>query len=592
MRLQLGEKLTEFLTLFPDTVFARQLMSLEDIPKKAKLNYIEIEIENGNLKISYLLDSRPSDSSFTSTQRQTAKPITVFKKLLPDADLPQLNAWIDTLKAYFALPQHTLDIVKGNGLLDIYDESNYVIGERSILHQSCMRHYKCQPFIDFYVRNAVSGVCVSIGGKIAARALVWNATYNRKKVSVLDRIYAATDVIGSIIDGWSKSNCDYTIHHKTKYFRNNKKNTEESLDLYVGLQDIEGPYPYLDNFKYLMGKRLYTVYNPRTDIRVLQSTEGGASQTIYAINTYRPGYVWCLKEEKWLEKEKVVLLGNKYVQKIYTTPCGACTKIILKYDSRSVELNNTVISLCKEHYGTITIDNVQYLLCTAHAMLIPREEECKRCASEPKYCAGCKKYVRNFVKISNYYYCSDCTSSVNCNTCSVELHRYQTHSVYQTRHGFPTRFCLSCFELLEVCIDCGARKLLGCECVCAQDYVSCAECSIRVHIEDTYNFENDALYCYSCFRANAFECMHCGYERHIEERSEHRDTVCQNCYDLYMFECTTCGEHTANRGMEDNICYTCYTLRRYRCQMCNLLATIPTNQPNVCQNCYVEEANV
>lgn len=584
MRLHIGTKLLSFITL-SDDIFAYKLSSMTEIPEGAKLNYIEAEVEEGKLKLSYLQNSRTSDDPFNSPLRQTAKPVTVLKKLLIDADLPKLNNWIDKLKAYFAVPEHTITVVKGNDILDIYHEKNYIEGcGNSTLGQSCMRYSKSQPFIKFYAKNekSVSGVALEIGGRVAARALIWNATHNRQKVSVLDRVYSQTAVLETILKDWARENCDFILDHTTKLFRNNKDKTEDYLDMYVGLTDSDGPYPYLDNFSMLMGQRLYSVYNPKIQSAGLKSTDGGCTSHKPAPG-YTPNHVYCNRKQVWVPKDSAVLIRQTYISKEYTVVCRACNKLESKAAVRVVDDNGERINICNNHTFPVLIDGAFYNICSAHGCLYPAlDAECRVCATAPKYCAYCVQAVTMYRRINNVIVCNNCQAPTNCSTCNEEMPTYLLHVSATDR-----LYCSSCRSLWSNCDDCGRSLEPNTVCPCAGDYVHCTTCTARVYYEDVlYPAGSEDGYCYACFNERGYECQYCS-EYYLNDDVSAIANICDACYDYHGFTCTHCESPSISESGYANICAACVGALEFRCSRCSLYTINGSRETGICEVCSI-----
>lgn len=581
MRLKIGNKLTEFLGR-SNHAFARQLLLLE-VPEGAKLNYIEAVVEDGKLKFSYLQDSRISVSPFDSPLRQTAKPVTVLKKLLVNVDLPALNSWIDKLKLHFAAPAHTIERVTGSDILFMYHEENHISGaEGSTLGQSCMRYNKCQPYIKFYARNeAVSGVWVNVDGKVAARALIWNATLNRKKVSVLDRIYAKDAVLEDIIHGWSMQNCDLTINHQTKLFRDNANGKLSYLSLYVPLNYKEPPFPYLDNFKFLQGSRLYNIYQPKTILQTLQNTDGGAG-IHHPVGGYIPNHVWLRDHSTWLKPEEATLIMDRYVPNNEVVPCKFCDVPLQKRNTIVSLLGNERIYTCGGHYYPLEINGVLHNNCVAHHNIYPVGSECSSCATMPKTCFHCLRSSREpHREIAGRYLCSRCDGTTTCVTCR------RTIRVIDTMLGRNGNiYCMACSQVWPACDDCGSTVEPGFSCYCEGDYNNCESCNTRLHIDDLYTLSTDEAWCRACIDEHAFSCYICDFYVPRTQQSEQSTNTCQSCWEEESFTCTNCNTETCEQSAYSGVCITCAT-NEYACTRCGAWTIAHSNIEGVCVRCNV-----
>lgn len=581
MRIAIGTKLLRFLEN-NNNGFAKILLNL-DIPPAAKLNYIEAEIEENKLKFSYLQSSRLSDTPFITELRQTAKPITVLKKLLPDADLAKLNSWIDLLKLHFATPEHTIEIARGSDILKIYHESNYYSVGNSSLGQSCMRYDKCQPYIEFYTKNkAVSAAWVSIDGLVAARALIWNATHNRKKVSVLDRIYAKDDVISQLLHLWSKQNCDFTLDHISKLFLNNNDETKSYLDMYVGLDYTDGPFPYLDNFYYLQGHRLYNIFQPKTIGKTLTSTSGGGGTT-QAGNGYKPNYVYLLDKHMWESKDNAVLMTNKYVLKSEVTTC-ICNTVLYKGGSNAYTVDDKSMYLCSNHYADLVINDVKYTYCFEHRAFFSTER-CPVCATRPIYCRCCSRITLNFISTPTHgNICALCQVQLSCTTCNVTMSKF-----LMIVSDTGQYYCAPCRTIWEICVDCSCAVEPGNECeACANDYSPCENCGTRTHYDNVFmiNGDDETYWCSSCIAQHTFTCARCSYYITLDESST-IETICNRCYDEYAYVCTICNTNTHWSSRYVNTCENCVDDLEYRCVHCGTRTIIASSLERTCENCVI-----
>jgi hypothetical protein len=583
MTLIIGNKLKHFL-YNSSSSFAFKLLQMAEIPSTAKLNYIEVEADDGKLRISYLADSRSSDNPFESVLRQTAKPVTVLKKLLPLADLPALNSWIDAMKLEFALPPHTIEIAKGRQLLDMYSAENYSECGGSTLGQSCMRYNKCQPYIEFYSRNntSVSGVWVGENGLVSARALIWNAVLDRKKVTVLDRIYGKTDVFSGIIDEWSKSNCDFTLNHQTKQFRNNDNMVNSYLDLYVGLTFTDGPYPYLDNFKILQGKRLYNILHPRMSSRILTSTDGSYGGH-NSVRDYKPNHVMSHNLGIWIPKTEAVLIKDIYVEKSTVVRCHLCDIPLEKRKIKAFAFENQLLYFCSLHVKNPVINNILYKACIEHSRLYT-ETMCPTCATQPRTCAYCYATVRQYTISNGSVICIACTQDITCTSCPTVTARYLT-----TLWG-TDRYCGACADTWPRCVSCEGRTLPSelindlCE-SCNGEYQECDNCSLRLHVEDLYTVNNDeTVWCYTCTHNNTFYCTSCDFTCSNDNHSVLEETCC-SCYEEFHYVCRNCNVDTVINSGYAHTCGSCVMLLRFHCSVCRRYSITPSTVPGICTDC-------
>lgn len=594
MKLQIGNKLKFHLDNDPYAAhycFSHRLLNMDEVPAGAKLNYIEVEIIDEKLKFSYLQDSRKSDTPFTTSLRQTAKPVTVLKKLLPDCDLSQLNSWIDTLKLYLAAPEHTIVTTRGDDILYMYHENNYVPSGESTLGNSCMRYDKCQPYLEFYARNRnVSGVYVSVDGQVAARALIWTATHERKHITVLDRIYAKNDVFGGILDSWSNDNCDYTLNHTKKFFRNNKDNTRHYLDMYVALNHIDGPYPYLDNFSMLMGSRLYNILHPKQQHKILTSTTGTCGKTRECLG-YAPGQVW-VNDLGWRNKEDSVVYKTAYALKDWIIKCGLCNLAIMESSACRVQTpDNTTIYICNDHVNPyIMYNNELHRLCSPHRLLRPlTEEECQICATTPRPCSSCTRLTSNYITVNARRVCADCQQPTPCGACNIP-HPFYLLVQLSTSNGY-VHYCADCVANCPICTYCDRRIVSDITtCPCEEDLVNCRACDRRIYSDDAFYIRGQGDYCGSCYDELTFCCNSCGDED-LHENVSVVDSICRRCYETYGFTCTECNTATCDSSPYADMCASCAGNLEYRCSGCRTYTVVRTETAGVCETCLTVDTH-
>lgn len=587
MRLQIGENFKKYIYNNVDDgyTFKQQLSSLI-VPDTAKLNYIEIIVENEKLKISYLPDSRKADNPFESAQRQTAKPITVLKKLLPTAELSSLNYWVDKLKLFYITSTYDIKEAIGSEMFDMYHVDNYVPGAgASTLGQSCMRYDKCQPYIEFYVKNknVVRGVWLDIDGLVAARALIWNVVHNKKFVSVLDRVYAQSNVLEENIKTWASTNCDYILDHTTKIFTNNNNGKHEYLDVYVPLQYVEPPYPYLDNFRFLFGKRLYNTETRKISGVVLQATTGEFSERVKALPGYKPGYVYTASRNVWVDKNTVCLVRTTYEDKYNCVECSVCNITMFKNQCLKTKLENETIYICKTHRFPLVFNNILYKLCGLHEILYENDkQECDVCATIPKTCSFCLRSTLGCTRVNTFYFaCHTCKELTPCSTCSVLKLKYELLK------GLTTSYCRDCYNNWESCDTCAIPLEPGTTCNCTEYIIPCNRCDDNLHVDDAYIVNNNQ-YCPSCFEDYSYYCDYC-MRTHIQlPDGPPRPSllgICVECYSDRVFTCTMCTNPSIHISSYEEVCEPCADANEYLCSECECWTLATSTVEGVCTEC-------
>ena len=147
--------------------------------------------------------------------------------------------------------------VYGEEIKEYYLENSYKDGNGS-LNSSCMRHKKCQSYLDIYSKNPE--VCKLIilnteddDGLICGRALLWTDSNGRK---IMDRVYVNDSSLVELFIKYAiKNNYLYkeeqNFYADTVFVKDNDTLTREESRSIIKLNDIKySKYPYLDTFKY------------------------------------------------------------------------------------------------------------------------------------------------------------------------------------------------------------------------------------------------------------------------------------------------------------------------------------------------------
>jgi hypothetical protein len=554
MRLHIGNRLLDYVCKIGDPI-SKSLLAISTLPDDVKFNYIEVEIEDGKIKMSYLPSNRKAEYGelFTTSQRQTAKPTTVLKKVLPDLALDVLNYWIDGMKAHFVeANKYDLVEVTGEDIWSLYDANRYASqGDSSVLSGSCMRYGKCKPYITgFYGENkAISAVGLVKDDLVFARALVWEATtVDRKRVKVLDRVYYKNAAQETLLQKLMKDKVDYIKNHQYGYFIEADTNLRKYLDLYVSLDYTAGPYPYLDTFRLLDKKRLYNIYHYRSPARVLGSTEGGSSNA-EVDNKYKVGYVYA--GGVWKLRKDVTLTVSGYTDKKHVVTCAVCSLALnanagghAKFTFSRDLIINEKIYICSEDHKTrktFIHNDVEYKICTRHASLY--KETCYECIHTPTYCSAC-----NGFSVCVDGLCADCTVPKECHSCNVSgpkgllnfiadnvglcstclvswVHRCGACEC----HVLPDiAYCDACAgntcDACDVVIPAGNENIVNCGRFCETHYQTLSYCSGC----DNYSVASFTDYCDTC-SADRFTCFNCDMLMWNDDMSE-IDGVCYECY--------------------------------------------------------------
>lgn len=246
-------------------------------------NYIDVDTETG--RVSYLPSTKQSDDPWHSTSRQK----TSIGRLLKQLDVDNLldNCEIEKISNFFSSLGSNLNIQVWDSprIPEAYLEDNYAnkLGcINSVLHNSCMRYDRCQPYMQFYVKaKAKIVVVLNPENKILARALLWKIS-NKDNVYYLDRIYSVSPFYVMRVVNYVKQHYNIEYYRIDRDFKSAKTNSdvfpEELIHYRIFSEDLknyEGPYPYLDTFP-VFNYREGTL-QMKYDIKMLHSTGGSYS---------------------------------------------------------------------------------------------------------------------------------------------------------------------------------------------------------------------------------------------------------------------------------------------------------------------------
>lgn len=193
---------------------------------------------------------------------------------LKDKDIEDFsNRFIAFQKKFRSSESSNIKIVKGEDIRYWYNKDRYKL-EKGQLGNSCMRHERCQPYLDIYCHN-INQVSLMIlldeEEKLIARALLWTLDDGKK---LLDRCYSIMDY-------------DIQVYHniaKEKGWYYSK-----SGDIYLGESKYDGvlkatldhvnykQYPFMDSLSYLdMNTHIVSTHitGLKTDTRYLIETDG------------------------------------------------------------------------------------------------------------------------------------------------------------------------------------------------------------------------------------------------------------------------------------------------------------------------------
>ena len=200
--------------------------------------------------------------------------------LVDDISDRDIEIYVNKLKSKYIVTE-TFSIVEGEDIREWYHGEKYADSTGS-LGNSCMRHERCQDFLDIYVENDISMlILTNQHGKLVGRALLWpkllwNKNYFENCDVFMDRIYGNDRVIQKFKDyakdqGWArKSEQTYNntlgVHYDGEDFTKRMR---------MNIQyDEHNEYPYMDTFNRLDSGCLKN----HGEGTLLDSTEGGFSE--------------------------------------------------------------------------------------------------------------------------------------------------------------------------------------------------------------------------------------------------------------------------------------------------------------------------
>ena len=187
-------------------------------------------------------------SNSTKTEISVGRFIRAFlRKLNFEFTDKEIEEFVNKYKAYIRIKNDIFSRfreVSGEQIKEYYREENYQKGGGS-LNSSCMRHEKCQPYLDIYSKNPE--VCKLIilesddeDDLISGRALLWTDTKGRK---IMDRVYTTdSSLIELFIKYAIKNNYLYKqeqdFYAETFLVKDNKVLSKEESKVVIKLNDL------------------------------------------------------------------------------------------------------------------------------------------------------------------------------------------------------------------------------------------------------------------------------------------------------------------------------------------------------------------
>jgi hypothetical protein len=174
-------------------------------------------------------------------------------------------------------------ILEGEDIRKYYNEDRYE-SVKGTLGTSCMRHDRCQPYLDIYVKNPEQCNLVVLMSDekedlICGRALLWTDVDGKR---IMDRIYSNRTQDEQLFKDFAKKNNFYYKKNQNmledEYFVSPEGEEEElmtKIELSVNRYNY---FPYLDTFKYFCdGRPSYVTNNSGLSYDyTLTDTEGSA----------------------------------------------------------------------------------------------------------------------------------------------------------------------------------------------------------------------------------------------------------------------------------------------------------------------------
>lgn len=187
----------------------------------------------------------------------------------------EIQNFTNNFKGYLKFKTDTsrFELISGEDIRKYYLDSSYEY-KKGHLGQSCMRHAKCQPFLDIYTSNTDICKLLILRGyntdKIAGRALIWTLDTGEL---YLDRVYCVLDSDMKFFEEYAKSlGCKWS--YDKIYDENNPKFIELKIKPKNQVFDF---YPFMDTFRYYYPKK--KIFNSEiivgnNNYHVLESGDG------------------------------------------------------------------------------------------------------------------------------------------------------------------------------------------------------------------------------------------------------------------------------------------------------------------------------
>lgn len=237
--------------------FPAGMSAILEIGTPKKVDYLDIDRLTG--KVSFLPIEKTHRKGFSplnaysDSNRKTTTIGRLLNKFncssyLSRCDIERISNFISGSGENLKVEIWDSSRIKEAYLCDNYAKELTCI--KSTLHNSCMRHSKCQDFFEFYEKaHAKIAVALNAEKKICARALLWEIN---DSLYFLDRIYSISPfyyihfarIVASMVP------IDFYKVDRTIY--NVNTHSEADYPAYrlfrKELIDYKGPVPYVDTF--------------------------------------------------------------------------------------------------------------------------------------------------------------------------------------------------------------------------------------------------------------------------------------------------------------------------------------------------------
>jgi hypothetical protein len=242
----------------------------ETILAKNFVNYLSVSIDDPS-KISYLskdrIDKISEEEYWGSSKRFHCKPGSLISKIFNNISSQEVERFSNLFKSISSIKEFTLEVIKGQEIVDLYHQSKYQDPNRGSLGNSCMKYDRCVQYLGIYRDNDNISMLVmkNPNGMVIGRSILWDLDNGDK---FMDRIYTISDEeYMYFFKKWAKDNGYFYKTHQgwQNTIQATKDNKEVEVFLEVTLKNVKyDRYPYMDTLKWFnldTGK----LYNHKSD---------------------------------------------------------------------------------------------------------------------------------------------------------------------------------------------------------------------------------------------------------------------------------------------------------------------------------------